>query len=157
MKIIAMAASLPTYYDVLRVERDASPQRVRAAYRRLAQQYHPDKMPGNANACRAMAAINAAYEVLSDAQRRAEHDRWIRRAETPAPSARPAQPPEGRWRSLHPATGWAWYLLAGTMAVALGPIATAVYLSAMPARATAAPLPQPCALAAAGPGCAAPR
>ncbi|HET8748169.1 MAG TPA: DnaJ domain-containing protein, partial [Ramlibacter sp.] len=76
-----MAATPPTDYDVLRVERDASPERVRAAYRRLAQKYHPDKMPGNANACRAMAALNAAYEVLSDPQRRAEHDVWIRRVE----------------------------------------------------------------------------
>src|SRR3954452_889809 len=86
MKIVAMAESVPTYYDVLQVERKASPERVRAAYRKLAHKYHPDKMPGNANACRAMAAINAAYEVLSDPQRRAEHDLWIRRAERPTPA-----------------------------------------------------------------------
>lgn len=136
MKIVAMAESLPTYYDVLNVERDAPPERVRAAYRRLAQKYHPDKMPGNANAVRAMAAINAAYEVLSDGERRAEHDLWIRRAER---TSRPLPPlpaaPATLWSFLHPATSWPWYLLFGTFLFALGTIATAVYLTAMPARA----------------------
>jgi len=134
-----MAEAMPTYYDVLQVERDASPDRIRRAYRKLAQKYHPDKMPGNANAVRAMAAINAAYEVLSDAEQRAEHDRWIRRAERPAGSSRrPVQPPATLWAFVHPATNWPWYVLAGTLAVALGTIATAIYLTAMPARATAA-------------------
>jgi hypothetical protein len=152
MKIVAMAAPVPTYYDVLQVERNASPQRVRAAWRKLAQKYHPDKMPDNANACRAMAAINAAYEVLSDAERRAEHDLWIRRAERPAqPPHRVAAVPQTLWDFLHPATSWAWYVLAGTLTVALGTIATAIYLTAMPARASAAPLQQPCAAAAPAP------
>lgn len=144
MKIVAMAETMPTYYDVLQVERDATPERVRAAYRKLAHKYHPDKMPGNANAARAMAAINAAYDVLSDAHRRAEHDLWIRRAERmaiPVPAA-PALPKD-LWTYLHPATHWPWYLLAGTMVVALGTVATALYLTAMPARA-AVPVAQPC-------------
>ena len=151
-KIAAMAESMPTYYDVLQVERNASPSDVRAAYRRLAQKYHPDKMPDNANASRAMAAINAAYEVLSDAHRRAEHDLWIRRAERttrPAP-ARPAVP-DTLWSILHPAASWPWYLLAGTVVCALGTVATAVYLTAMPARAAATPAAQHCQAPAPGP------
>ncbi|WP_255428175.1 J domain-containing protein [Ramlibacter cellulosilyticus] len=141
-----MADTMPTYYDVLQVERDATPERVRAAYRKLAQKYHPDKMPGNVNAVRAMAAINAAYEVLSDAHRRAEHDLWIRRASQtsqPAPAAAPL--PANIWAYLHPATNWPWYLLFGTLAVALGTVATAMYLTAMPARAASYPMAQPCA------------
>jgi hypothetical protein len=152
IKIVAMAEPLPTYYDVLQVERDASPDRVRSAYRKLAQKYHPDKMPDNANASRAMAAINAAYEVLSDGHRRAEHDLWIRRAErTSAPV--PALPavPQNLWAYLHPATSWPWYLLFGTMTVALGTVATALYLTAMPARAATAPSVQPCSAALATP------
>jgi hypothetical protein len=139
-----MADTLPTYYDVLQVERHATPERVRAAYRKLAQKYHPDKMPGNANAGRAMAAINAAYEVLSDAHRRAEHDLWIRRAErmTRLPPAVPSAPTDV-WTYLHPATSWPWYLLFGTTVVAMGTIATALYLTVMPARA-AAPAAQAC-------------
>jgi len=139
--------SMPTYYDVLQVERDASPERVRAAYRRLAQKYHPDKMPGNANASRAMAAINAAYEVLSDGHRRAEHDLWIRRAEhtsrplPPVPSA-----PATLWAFLHPVTHWAWYLLGGTFLFVMGTLLTAIYLTAMPARTVAKA--EPCKLTA---------
>ena len=140
-----MAAPLPTYYDLLRVERGASPPEVRAAYRRLAQKYHPDKMPDNANAARAMSAINAAYEVLSDPDRRAEHDLWIRRAgrtRRPLPSVPPL--PTNLWAILHPAASWPWYLLAGTVVGALGTVATALYLTAMPARALSAPSTQGC-------------
>jgi hypothetical protein len=138
-----------TYYDVLQVERDATPERVRTAYRRLAQRYHPDKMPGNANAVRAMTAINAAYEVLADGHRRAEHDLWIRRMEQ-ASRPRPALPvgPTTLWAMLHPATSWAWYLLAATLLFALGTVATAVYLTAMPARAMPVAKAEPCRLAA---------
>jgi hypothetical protein len=143
-----MAETLPTYYDVLQVERHASADRIRMAYRRLAQKYHPDKMPGNPNAVRAMAAINAAYEVLSDRQQRADHDRWITRAESrPMPLA--AVPPETAWTFFNPVTGWPWYLLFSTMLVAMGTIVTAIYLTAMPARATvtaAAPPPPACPL-----------
>jgi hypothetical protein len=162
MKIVAMAETMPTYYDVLQVERDAAPERVRAAYRKLAQKYHPDKMPGNANAARAMAAINAAYEVLSDTHRRTEHDLWIRRAERPARAVTtPAALPNDLWGYLHPATHWPWYLLFGTLAVALGTVATAMYLTAMPARAATSRAAAPCAqvitVAAATPACALPR
>jgi len=131
-----MAESKPTYYDVLQVERHASPERVRAAYRKLAQKYHPDKMPGNANASRAMAAINAAYEVLSDTERRAEHDRWIRQSERPnRPAPVVSGVPTNIWDFLHPSSSWPWFLLFGTMLLAMFTIATAIYLTAMPARA----------------------
>ena len=129
-----MAEPLPTYYDVLQVERHAPADRVRTAYRKLAQKYHPDKMPGNANAVRAMAAINAAYEVLSDPERRTEHDRWIVRAES-RPMPLSAAAPETAWTFFNPITGWPWYLLFSTMLVAMGTIVTAIYLTAMPARA----------------------
>jgi hypothetical protein len=159
MKIVAMAETMPTYYDVLQVERDASPERVRAAYRKLAQKYHPDKMPDNANAPRAMAAINAAYEVLSDTHRRAEHDLWIRRAErTGAPPPPAPAVPTDLWTFLHPSTSWPWYLLFGTTLLAFGTVVTAVYLTAMPARAAIAPTVQPCSGTAApsSPRCHAP-
>ncbi len=145
-----MSASLPTYYAVLQVERGAAPEKVRAAYRRMAQKYHPDKMPDNANAVRAMAAINAAYDVLSDPVRRAEHDLWISRAERPSqpmPLVEPAVP-TSLWVFMHPARSWAWYLLFGTMLLAMGTITTAVYLTSMPARATGVTASVPCKTAA---------
>jgi hypothetical protein len=140
-----MSETLPTYYDVLQVERGASPEKVRTAYRRLAQRYHPDKMPGNANASRAMAAINAAYDVLSDPQRRAEHDTWIRRSQRPSQPAPLVQAElDTAWTFFNPITGWPWYLLFGTMLLAVGTIITAIYLTAMPARAADVPTAEAC-------------
>lgn len=155
MKIVAMAESMPTYYDVLQVERDAPPERVRAAYRKLAHKYHPDKMPDNVNAVRAMAAINAAYEVLSDTHRRAEHDLWIRRARATTPRAPVPQAPRDLWTYLSPARSWPWYLLFGTTVFALGTVTTAVYLTVMPARAASPMSAQPCVASAPAstPGC----
>jgi hypothetical protein len=138
-----MATQLTTYYDVLQVERDATPEGVRRAYRKLAQKYHPDKMPGNANAPRAMAAINAAYEVLSDPHQRAEHDRWIEVSSRPARLTRTPPPePESFWTFVNPVTGWPWYLLFVTMAFALTTIGVAVYFTALPARAATPPRQQ---------------
>lgn len=154
---VAMATeSMPTYYDVLQVERGASPERVRAAYRKLAQKYHPDKMPDNANAVRAMAAINTAYDVLADAHRRAEHDLWIRRMERPVAPAR-APVPSSLWAFVHPAQHWVWYLLCGTLLFVVATLSTALYLSAMPARAAASKAPA-CQLGApsSSPGCPSP-
>ena len=65
----------PTHYDTLHVDPGASPDEVRTAYRRMAQKYHPDRNPGkDAAAAAVMARINGAYEVLSDAGRRADYD-----------------------------------------------------------------------------------
>jgi curved DNA-binding protein CbpA len=47
---------------------------IRAAYRCLAQEYHPDKNPGNAEAAASMALINHAYSVLIDPVQRAKYD-----------------------------------------------------------------------------------
>lgn len=68
---------LHTHYDNLKVTRNAPPEVIRAAYKTLSQKYHPDKHPGNADAERVMALINASYQVLSDPAQRAQHDRWI--------------------------------------------------------------------------------
>ncbi|CAL4908339.1 unnamed protein product [Urochloa decumbens] len=58
------------YYEILHVARDASPQRVRAAYRSLARQWHPDKHPpeSRADAEARFKAITEAYEALLDQQ-----------------------------------------------------------------------------------------
>src|SRR5712692_10455919 len=63
------------YYKVLGVERGASEKEIKTAYRRLAQQYHPDKNPGNKRAEDQFKEINEAYEVLGDPQKRAKYDR----------------------------------------------------------------------------------
>jgi len=58
------------YYQILGVERSASEQEIKSAYRKLAMQHHPDK-GGDVNKFQ---EISAAYEILSDAQKKAEYD-----------------------------------------------------------------------------------
>ena len=64
------------YYDVLGVARDAGDKDIRQAYRRLARQYHPDVNPGDAQAEEKFKEINAAHEVLSDADKRRKYDKY---------------------------------------------------------------------------------
>ena len=62
------------YYKILGVERSASAEEIRKAYRKLAMQTHPDRNPGNKQAEERFKDINEAYQVLSDAQKRARYD-----------------------------------------------------------------------------------
>lgn len=80
---------LHTYYDNLKVLRTASPEVIRAAYRRLSQKHHPDRNPDNPEAARVMVLLNIAYRALSDPAKRAEHDRWIAQQEAAAEARRP--------------------------------------------------------------------
>ena len=65
-----------SHYDTLGVAKDASTEDIKAAYRRLAQRYHPDKNQGEAAAGAAAMFLDVqkAYEVLSDPERRAQYD-----------------------------------------------------------------------------------
>jgi curved DNA-binding protein len=62
------------YYQILGVQRSASADDVRKAYRKLAMQFHPDRNPGNKQAEEKFKEINEAYQVLSDQQKRARYD-----------------------------------------------------------------------------------
>lgn len=64
------------YYDILGVERSASPEELKKAYRKLALQYHPDRNPGDKEAESKFKEAAEAYEVLSDANKRARYDRF---------------------------------------------------------------------------------
>lgn len=63
------------YYKTLGVDRKASTDEIRSAYRKLAMKYHPDKNPGDRRAEEKFKEINEAYQVLSDEQKRAHYDR----------------------------------------------------------------------------------
>jgi|GEM_PF-6346671 DnaJ-class molecular chaperone with C-terminal Zn finger domain len=76
-----------THYDNLNVARNAPFEVIQAAYRALSLKYHPDRNPDNPEAARIMAVINAAYTVLSDTSKRAEHDQWIARQEAAQPES----------------------------------------------------------------------
>jgi hypothetical protein len=67
---------LHTHYDNLKVTRNAPVEVIRAAYRAMAQKYHPD-INSSPAANNTMKLLNEAWEVLSDPLKRAEHDKWI--------------------------------------------------------------------------------
>src|SRR5471030_66517 len=62
-------------YSVLGVDRKASAEDIKKAYRKLARQYHPDRNPGDAKAEERFKEISEAHDVLSDADKRAALDR----------------------------------------------------------------------------------
>lgn len=64
------------YYQTLGVARNADEKEIKRSFRKLAQQYHPDKNPGDAEAERKFKEINEAYTVLSDADKRSKYDRF---------------------------------------------------------------------------------
>lgn len=64
------------YYEVLGVAKGATWKEIQAAYRRLARKYHPDVAGPNPKAEETFKTMNAAYEVLSDAKKRAVYDKW---------------------------------------------------------------------------------
>jgi molecular chaperone DnaJ len=64
------------YYEVLGVSRDASDQELKSAYRKQALKYHPDRNPGDHAAEEKFKEASEAYQVLSDADKRAAYDRF---------------------------------------------------------------------------------
>ena len=64
------------YYEVLGVNRDASDEDIKKAYRKLAMKHHPDRNPDNPKAEEHFKEAKEAYEILSDAQKRAAYDQY---------------------------------------------------------------------------------
>src|SRR3979409_484190 len=64
------------YYETLEVDRNADESRLKAAFRKLAMKWHPDKNPGDATSEVRFKEINEAYEVLKDGDKRAAYDRF---------------------------------------------------------------------------------
>ncbi len=62
------------YYQILGVDKKASTDEIKRAYRKLAMKYHPDRNPGNKSAEEKFKEINEANEVLSDPKKRQRYD-----------------------------------------------------------------------------------
>jgi len=71
-----MAATKRDYYEVLEINRDASPDDIKKAYRQMALKFHPDRNPGDEAAPKKFKEAAEAYEVLSDPDKRQRYDRY---------------------------------------------------------------------------------
>lgn len=71
-----MAESKRDYYEVLGVDKSASADDIKKAYRKLAMKYHPDRNPGDKSAEEKFKEVGEAYEVLSDADKRSRYDSY---------------------------------------------------------------------------------
>jgi len=77
------------YYEVLGVNRDASDDEIKKAYRKLAMKHHPDRNPENKDSEEKFKEAKLAYEILSDAQKRAAYDRYGHAGVDPSAGAGP--------------------------------------------------------------------
>src|SRR6187551_1213288 len=64
------------YYEILGVNKTASADEIKKAYRKVAMQFHPDRNPGDKSAEEKFKEAAEAYEVLSDQDKRAQYDRF---------------------------------------------------------------------------------
>lgn len=97
------------YYQTLGVKRDAKPEEIKKAYRRLARKYHPDVNPGDKAAEERFKLTSEAHDVLSDPKKRAVYDRFGQYSDNLADAAaRGAGPTTGRTSPGFEYTGFDW-------------------------------------------------
>src|ERR1700740_2423835 len=71
-----MSTTKRCYYETLEVDRTADDTKLKAAFRKLAMKWHPDRNPGDTQSEVRFKEINEAYEVLKDSDKRAAYDRY---------------------------------------------------------------------------------
>jgi curved DNA-binding protein len=83
--VAVMSASFKDYYAVLGVARDATPEEIKKAFRKLAREHHPDTAADQVKSEERFKEINEAHEVLGDPEKRAKYDRLGARWEETGP------------------------------------------------------------------------
>src|ERR1044072_7013961 len=103
-------AAKQDYYEILGVKRDAKPDEIKKAYRRLARKYHPDVNPGDKAAEERFKAMSEAHDVLSDPKKRSVYDRFGQYSENLADAAARGAggPTGGRTAPGFDFTGFDW-------------------------------------------------
>src|SRR5215510_9981032 len=97
------------YYEILGIKRDAKPDEIKKAYRRLARKYHPDVNPGDKAAEERFKLMSEAHDVLSDPKKRSVYDRFGQYSDNLADAhARGAGPSSGRTAPGFDFTGFDW-------------------------------------------------
>ncbi len=71
-----MAEKKRDYYEVLGLEKGASDDEIKKAFRKMAMKYHPDRNPGDKKAEEHFKEVNEAYSVLSDPDKKSKYDRF---------------------------------------------------------------------------------
>lgn len=89
------------HYATLGLDRRCTAEQIRAAYRLLAKQHHPDLHPDSPAAVAHTQAINAAYAILINPDSRRAHDRDCEAASKPAPAVRAAKPERNIRQDVH--------------------------------------------------------
>ncbi|MBS6954887.1 MAG: J domain-containing protein [Enterocloster asparagiformis] len=92
---------MKTYYDILQISKEASPEIIKAAYTTLIKKYHPDNNPAFPEECTEMIKrLNTAYEVLSDPSKRKVYDQQLYNQSAPPYASSPVSAP--KIKSTHP-------------------------------------------------------
>uniref|UniRef100_A0A914LR95 DnaJ homolog subfamily B member 9 n=1 Tax=Meloidogyne incognita TaxID=6306 RepID=A0A914LR95_MELIC len=77
---VVIVESIPNYYEILKVSKDASTREIKTAYKRLMLRYHPDKNKDNPVALEYSKEINEAYRILCDEKNRMEYDKELNKS-----------------------------------------------------------------------------
>src|ERR687898_2930890 len=109
------------YYEVLGIKRDAKPEEIKKAYRRLARKYHPDVNPGDKASEERFKLTSEAHDILSDPKKRSVYDRFGQYSDNLADAAaRGAGPTTGRAAPNFDFSGFDWSTGGGAPGSASG-------------------------------------
>jgi molecular chaperone DnaJ len=108
------------YYQILGVKRDAKPDEIKKAYRRMARKYHPDVNPGDKSAEEKFKKISEAHDILSDEKKRKVYDRFGYYSDNLSESSSPFGGGGGRTTQSWDFSGFNWDTSSGSSSSSSG-------------------------------------